>query len=363
MTVYVAIAEKDRPTAEALEKFLERRGLFVTLEDGAQGFRPLLPSDSLIALWSKDTVFSVHRLALEKRCLDAWADGRLILCKLDHGIAPVGLRDLAAIDASFEPQRDIAWAAVAKAAQDLANAPVAPPMPSPSRSAPPQPLPAPAPARKAGAGWLIPFFLLMAAIVVGAGLWAMVNVFGAPGLPDMAPDLYQAALPIAGALAALLLIGVAFLVIGRKRPASASMPESASPGPAPRGDPLFVSYARADSSVVAPLVAAVEQKSPVWMDKNAIGAGDAWAGEIVRAIRGARSVVVMCSSRAFESDHVKRELYLADRYKKKLLPVFLEPAAPPEDFEYFFAGVQALSLHELPQDQRIAAVTRALGET
>ncbi|HVY84234.1 MAG TPA: TIR domain-containing protein, partial [Caulobacterales bacterium] len=85
-----------------------------------------------------------------------------------------------------------------------------------------------------------------------------------------------------------------------------------------------------------------------------------WAGEIVRAIRGAKGVIVMCSSAAFESDHVKREVYLADRYKKPLVPVFIEDAKPPEDFEYFFAGVQWLKLFETPEPERPAAVLRLL---
>ena len=68
----------------------------------------------------------------------------------------------------------------------------------------------------------------------------------------------------------------------------------------------------------------------------------------------------MCSKAAFESDHVKREIYLADRYRKKLVPVFIEEATPPEDFEYFFAGVQFLKLFETPEAERPAALVRAL---
>jgi len=71
--------------------------------------------------------------------------------------------------------------------------------------------------------------------------------------------------------------------------------------------------------------------------------------------------VVMCSKAAFESDHVKREIYLADRYKKRLLPVFVEAAEPPEDFEYFFAGVQQLNLFETPEAERAQAFVRVLG--
>jgi len=81
----------------------------------------------------------------------------------------------------------------------------------------------------------------------------------------------------------------------------------------------------------------------------------------VRAIRGAAGVVVMCSKAAFESDHVKREIYLADRYHKRLLPVFIEEAEPPEDFEYFFAGVQPLKLFETPEAERPQALIQVLG--
>src|SRR6185312_13831853 len=108
---------------------------------------------------------------------------------------------------------------------------------------------------------------------------------------------------------------------------------------------VFVSYARANAAAVTPVIEGAKRDGRVfWMDQKNIATGDGWAGEIVRAIRGAADVVVMCSKAAFESDHVKREIYLADRYKKRLVPVFIEDATPPEDFEYFFAGVQFLKL-------------------
>ena len=98
----------------------------------------------------------------------------------------------------------------------------------------------------------------------------------------------------------------------------------------------------------------------VWIDKGGIQAGEGWAGEIVRGIKGSSGVMVMCSPNAFESDHIKREVYLADRYKKPMLPVFIADAKPPEDFEYFFAGVQWLELFRLPEAERPAAIGRAL---
>jgi hypothetical protein len=98
---------------------------------------------------------------------------------------------------------------------------------------------------------------------------------------------------------------------------------------------------------------------PVWIDRQGIQAGESWAGEIVRAIQSAGGVVVMCSAKAFESDHVRRELYLADRYKKPMLPVFLDNSKPPEEFEYFFAGVQWLNLFETPEAERAEVLAKA----
>lgn len=61
-------------------------------------------------------------MMMEKRMLDAWADGRLVLVKLDNGFLPVGVRDLATIDASFESGRKLAfWPQVERAAREIIN--------------------------------------------------------------------------------------------------------------------------------------------------------------------------------------------------------------------------------------------------
>lgn len=361
MTVFIAHAEADRPAAEALEKFLERRGLFVELETGERGFRPVQGADIVVALWSKDTTFSPYRLLFEKRTMEAWADEQLVMIKLDHAFAPVGLRDLTAIDASFEQQRDIAWAAVAKTAQDVRVRPApAPQMEERTRAAPPRPRAFPAP-KKAATGWLSLIFGLMLALVVGAGVYAafVLGYLDASALP--APRAYQPWLPIVAAAAAFVLVGfVAIGALPRRRSRSVGAEAPAASG-GESGESLFVSYSHADNLAVVPVVEAVQaQGRSVWIDNKGINGGDSWAGEIVRAIKGAKGVVVMCSKHAFESDHVKREVYLADRYKKPMVPVFIEAAQPPEDFEYFFAGVQWLELHKTPLADRAAALAKAL---
>lgn len=375
MTVFIAHAQADREAAEALGKFLERRGLFVEMETGERGFRQVQFSDTVVVLWSKETTLSPYRLQFEKRTLEAWAEEQLVMVKLDHAFAPVGLRDLKAIDASFDKQRDIAWAAVTKSAQDNMKRPreaaaevgatPAPPAPAQQSSdgAPPPARRArqsdgvstreKAPLKKSGAGALALFFLLLVALVVGAGVYA---AFVLGHVHVRAPELYQPWLPIGGAAAAFLLIALVGLVlIGGRRKEITLAPHD------PDAPMVFVSYAHADNTAVLPVVEAVQaQGRNVWIDKKGLAGGDNWAGEIVRAIKSARGVIVMCSKHAFESDHVKREVYLADRYKKPMVPIFIEAAAPPEDFEYFFASVQWLELHKTAPADRPAALAKAL---
>lgn len=376
MTVFVAFAPADRPAAEALEKVIERRGQFVELDDGQTAMRPIMAGDVLVLMISNALMFATARLRLEQRALDAWAAGRLVLVKLDHGLAPVGLRDLPAIDASFEAQREFTWMKVADAIREALRA--RQPAPSGDEAAPPPPA-----ARRGGGGWLSALLQLalaapgLYAFVAGASIWLVNRIGPRPGswadlvagvdeygqrlgVPSgMTPWLFAAAITVTVVVVGWAVARLVSRLFGRRAPRQEPA-ESAKPA---AGDAVFVSYARANQEVVLPVIAAARAAGrKFWVDQQGgVSAGDGWAGEIVRAIRGAASVVVMCSKAAFESDHVKREIYLADRYKKRLMPVFIEAADPPEDFEYFFAGVQVLKLFETPEAERPKAFVGVLG--
>ncbi len=357
MTIFIAHAPADREAAEALERFLERRGQFVELDDGAAALRPVQASDVVVLLLSKDFVFAPARLRLEQRALDAWTDERLVVVKLDNGVAPVGLRDLSAIDASFEAQREFKWQGVATAIQGVLSG-------SPAHDAPHSP--AAAPRRRGGHAWL--WWIVGLVVLAGLAAVSYINVnqsavVAEPRFDGVAawPLWLTLALAGAGGVFALGMLWAAWRALYRPRRARAqASPPAAAAETAP--NLVFVSYARANAPDVLPVIeAAKAQGRDFWIDQNSIAAGQGWAGEIVRAIKTAGGVVVMCSNAAFESDHVKREIYLADRYRKKLTPVFIEQAEPPEDFEYFFAGVQQLKLFETPEAERPQAFLSALG--
>jgi hypothetical protein len=131
--------------------------------------------------------------------------------------------------------------------------------------------------------------------------------------------------------------------------------------PTAKPSELFVSYAHADTHVVDQVLDGVRAAGAAfWIDRAALQSGSNWAGEIVRAIKTARGVLVMCSTNAFGSDHVKREVYLADKYKKAIVPIFVEPAEPPDDFEYFLAGIQRLDWYRASGEERAAALAAAV---
>jgi hypothetical protein len=281
MFAFIAHAEADKAVAAELKAFLKLRGILSELETGARGFRHLQSGDVVIALWSQQSVFGRHRMMMEKRILEAWANSRLVLVKLDHTILPVGLRDLPAVDATFEAGRKLgAWPEIERSARAT---------------------------------------MKLSCEKTSEVFWS------APLSP------------------------------------AAKAESRTSVASAGRAETVFISYSHADNDSVEPVVAVVKDSGRgVWIDRQDVQTGDSWAGEIVRGIKAAKGVMVMCSPRAFESDHIKREVYLADRYKKPMLPVFIADARPPEDFEYFFAGLKGLDLYRIQESDRQNAIVRAL---
>ncbi len=144
-------------------------------------------------------------------------------------------------------------------------------------------------------------------------------------------------------------------------PAPAAEP-TAIPAPvlpaAAVGDSLFVSYAHHDRLRVDPLVLEIEGMGrAVWIDRTGMTGGPGWAGQIARAIKGSRAVVLMASPSAYASDQVVRELYLAMGSKKIIVPIELEPADLPDELAYILAPFQR---HAVQAGDMRSVLSRAL---
>ena len=124
---------------------------------------------------------------------------------------------------------------------------------------------------------------------------------------------------------------------------------------------VFVSYAYANKDIVWPLVDGIQtETTSIWIDKEELKPGTHWAGNIVRAIKSSHMFCLMCTSDSYASDNVRREVYLADKYEKPILPVLLDRALMPEDIEYFLIDRQWLDMTAIDSTSRPGALLDAI---
>jgi hypothetical protein len=125
---------------------------------------------------------------------------------------------------------------------------------------------------------------------------------------------------------------------------------------------LFISYSRQDTSKVIILLEELDQCGlETWIDVKYEAEAQRFAGRIVDAIRSSKACAFMCSSHAYQSDQVVRELYLADKYKKPMIPVEIEPGTPTEEFEYFFSGL--FLVPAIPTKECVRVIMRRLNDS
>jgi hypothetical protein len=383
--IYLLASDADAAAAAEIEALLKQRGYQVRRADEKYAYPPARYQEITLALWSKAVQFSSRQILFTNRAIDAWTEGRLIFARLDHSLLPRGLGDIETIDLTFAPARVAAVWKIVEAAQEIDRAmearrreaaaspgggedPAPPQAEAETRSSPPKSKRRSGKTEfSSGAGLVVG--LVAAAAFVSLGFLTM------PAAPVLL--LGGAAIAwggVAGALGGFL---------GGRKSTQADEPEMAAAAPAPAppvseaaasevaGEDdlfnetpaqVFVSYSRSNGEVVYPLVAEVEAAGrDVWIDREELQAGTNWAGMIVRAIRDSDTFCLMCTAEAFQSDNVRREIYIADKYKRKLLPVRLDFAQMPEDFEYFLIDRQWLDLTATNPEERALRLKAALG--
>lgn len=112
------------------------------------------------------------------------------------------------------------------------------------------------------------------------------------------------------------------------------------------GASLFISHATQDARVAARLCDAMEQRGfSCWIASRDIAPGENFQVAIVRAIRGAKIMLLVFTGAANGSDEVAKELALASQNKMIVVPLRVENIAPSETFAYEFATRQWIDFH------------------
>lgn len=88
---------------------------------------------------------------------------------------------------------------------------------------------------------------------------------------------------------------------------------------------VFISYSRRDDMVMRRIVKFLrDQGINAWVDNEKLVPGTPiWEVEIEKAIRGAFALVVILSPDSKNSEWVRREITLADQFKKRVFPVLV----------------------------------------
>ena len=124
---------------------------------------------------------------------------------------------------------------------------------------------------------------------------------------------------------------------------------------------VFLSYSREDKARVLEFAGALRAAGVnIWIDQGGIDGAALWGESIVRALEGAKVLLLMVSPSAVSSHNVAKEVMLTSERKGNILPVHLEPTTIPLGLKYPLAGIQHIEFYHGDPDENLQAVLRSL---
>ena len=109
--------------------------------------------------------------------------------------------------------------------------------------------------------------------------------------------------------------------------------------------PIFISYSSKDQDIAETIYQALEARGQdCWISCRDVKPGENFQEAIVRALRGAKVMLLVFTSNANNSDEIKKELVLAGRHHVTVVPVRVEDVVPNDAFSYEFATRQWIDL-------------------
>jgi len=117
---------------------------------------------------------------------------------------------------------------------------------------------------------------------------------------------------------------------------------------------IFICHAHADLNTALAACAKLEDSGVrCWIAPRNVDAGP-YARQLVHAIAEAGAVLLVFSDKTNKSEHVLRELEIASKHQKVIVPFRIEDVPPNEDLEYFTLRVHWLDALNPPMETRLA---------
>ena len=126
--------------------------------------------------------------------------------------------------------------------------------------------------------------------------------------------------------------------------------------------PVFISYATADRKEALAVCKAIERRgTKCWVAGRDVSPGENYQEAIVRAIRGARAMILVFSEAANNSDEIKKELSLASKHHVPLMALRIEDVEPSDAFAYELSTRQWIDAFT-SWDRSIDALVARIGQ-
>lgn len=94
---------------------------------------------------------------------------------------------------------------------------------------------------------------------------------------------------------------------------------------------IFLSYSHKDQDTAKKIVNMLRKANlNVWFDENEIQVGDSFTDKIDQAIDKSNYILPIISNNSVKSKQLNREIGIAIKEKKKILPILIENVNPPE---------------------------------
>lgn len=130
---------------------------------------------------------------------------------------------------------------------------------------------------------------------------------------------------------------------------------------APARADVFISYSRRDSDFVAQLYQELTGRGiSAWFDKENIQVADHWRTSIVEGVRDCEVFILVLSPDSTGSVNVRKEVDLAERYDKQIIPLMWRETDIPVAMEYQLAGIQWIDFTESASPENFRELAEVL---
>ena len=123
---------------------------------------------------------------------------------------------------------------------------------------------------------------------------------------------------------------------------------------------IFISYSRKDSEVARGICDMLNKLNiPYWIDIDGVYSGANFKEVIVNAISSTEIVLFLSSENSNKSDNVAKEISIADKYRKIVIPIRIDTSPMNPKIDYDLAGIDFIELFSF-DEKNLAKLRNAI---